>query len=344
MTRIARTEIALGMPHLAPEQLSEVELLKYAGDFQWRQIGAELRCPPHRLVNDAGTRLYSSFINVESSFRPGSISQFQEGDVLHLAGTIRFYAKQFVEGWVLLGRNEPVEDDAVTAARTKNDLLSCGVPWIYMNNALVARMGSNVRLKTFRPAGIEAIDVPEAPDKPVGISEHEQVLETGEIRLDGEDGSLLTPLVPTDPGPIVYQITPENDLNGAALLYFARYVAMMNYAERIFMLRHLKRPFSWQLTQFLSTESRKTYYYANALPTDRVLLYCSAFLVTEKGPPPKTDPTRTNLLRLVFDFELHREFDGVQMARSRVRKCLTVPNRIKSLHAEARRLQRTLLS
>jgi probable biosynthetic protein (TIGR04098 family) len=338
MTPVATSRLTLGMPHLAPEQLSEVELLKYAGDFQWQQIGSLLRCAPHKLVNDAGERLYSSFINVESSFFPGSISQFQEGDVLHFSGTVRFYAKQFVEGWVLLGRNEQPGDDQVGAARTKSDLAGCGRPWIYMTNALIARMGENVRLKVFRPAGIQHIDVPEAPEKPVGLSEHERVQETGDIEPWGEEETLL-PIRPIDNTPVTYRIMPENDLNGAALLYFARYVAMMNYAERIFLLRRLERPFSSHLTQFLSTESRRTYFFANAAPTDRVMVRCSAALVDQQEPPPITDPTRTNLMRFVFDFELYRHSDGVLMAKSRARKCLTIPNRIKSLRAEALRFQ-----
>lgn len=334
MKAIARRTVTLGMPHLAPEQLSEVELLKLAGDLQWQQLGTALGCPPHRLFNESGDRLYASFINIDACFRPGDISQFQEGDVLQLAGTMRFYAKQFAEGWIVLSKGDPVDDAVIGGIETKDDLAGLELPWVYMTNALVARVAGNVRLRTFRPAGIQKLDVPETQDKPVGMSEHEQVLQTGKI--DWPSQPTVTRLPSVDDRPILYQLTPENDLNGAGLLYFARYVAMMNYAERRFLLERLQRPFSTEVARFLSTEHRRTYYFANAAPSDQVAIYCSAALIDRSGPVP-IDATRTTFLEFLLDFELYRKSDGVLMARSTVQKALTIPNRIKSLHAEARR-------
>ena len=66
-----------------------------------------------------------------------------------------------------------------------------------------------------------------------------------------DDYGQLAPLHTVDDSPITYTIAIENDLNGAGLLYFARYVAMMNYAERTFLLCRLHRPFSLQLNRFL---------------------------------------------------------------------------------------------
>ena len=89
MDIIERGVITVGMAHMVPDQLSEVELLKHLGDFRWKQIGRVLNTAPHELVNDLGQRLYSSFINIECNFGPDGISQFGEGDTIHLAGKIR---------------------------------------------------------------------------------------------------------------------------------------------------------------------------------------------------------------------------------------------------------------
>ncbi len=334
--------IRIGMPHMIPDQLSEVELIKLAGDMQWGQIGEALDCPSHELANDAGDRLYASFINVEASFRPGDIGQFHEGDLLHLSGAVRFYAKQFVEGFVVVSRDEKPDDATLRGIGTREDLDRMGLPWIYMTNALVARLAGNQRLKTFRPAGIQNKDVPETAGKPHGLSRHEEVLVTNRVDLPGQPGHEGgRPLTLTDEAPVVYEITPENDLNGAGLLYFARYVAMMNYAERITLLRRLPRPFSSHLTQFLACEHRSTYYFANAAPTDRVHVYCSMSLAGDPESIEQPDVTATIFTRLVLDFELYRESDGVLMARSRAVKRLTIPNRIKTLQAEARRFLET---
>ena len=42
MTELAKHAFEVGMPHMVTDQLSEVELLKLVGDFQWRQIAASL--------------------------------------------------------------------------------------------------------------------------------------------------------------------------------------------------------------------------------------------------------------------------------------------------------------
>ena len=141
--------------------------------------------------------------------------------------------------------------------------------------------------------------------------------------------------------PIAYEVVPENDLNGAGLLYFARYVAITNYAERLFLLRQLERPFSAPLSRFLSCQRRRTYYFANADPGDFVQVHCSAALVDEDRPARERDPLRSTMARFVFRFELYRQSDGVLMACSAVTKCLTIPNRMKALQAEARRLLRS---
>jgi probable biosynthetic protein (TIGR04098 family) len=330
----------VGMPNMVPDQLSEVEFMKIFAEFQWCQLGAALDCPSHLLKSEEGDRLYASVVQVESHFgRDESIAQYQEGDVVHARGTVRFHAKHFVEGWSVFAK-EAVPRETVERIRCKADLDQLDATWVCMTNAIVARLADNNRLKTFGPAGIEDKDVPVAPEKPQGIVEHEHVMQTGEIEPLFSSG--LVPLVPIDESPVTYRIELENDMNGAGLLYFARYIAMMNYAERIFLLRRLKRPFSQQLIRFLSTEHRRTYVYANATETDEVLIHCSGAAI-EPDQPPKRGGLRTRALRFQFFFDLHRKSDGVLMAKSVVTKTLSIPNRFSNLRGEARRFAKMIL-
>ena len=78
------------------------------------------------------------------------------------------------------------------------------------------------------------------------------------------------PLVPERPERILYHIVHESDLNGAGLVYFARYESMMNYGERKFFGRQLEVPISNEFVSCLSTEHRKAYFFANASPGDDV--------------------------------------------------------------------------
>ena len=196
------------MSNMMPGQLSEVELLKIFNEFQWNQIGTALQCPSHKLSNDAGDRLYASFVHVECRFGPdNNISQFQEGDLIHARGTVRFYAGHFVEGWSVFSHDK-IPHETLAGIRTKADLYDLTSPWVCMTNAIVARMGSNNRLKTFRPAGIEEIEVPQAPEKPAGLVEHERVMNSGQIEPLGEFQNLVA-LEPVIHDPIIYQIAIE---------------------------------------------------------------------------------------------------------------------------------------
>jgi probable biosynthetic protein (TIGR04098 family) len=336
MHRYPQLSFTVGMPNMVPDQLSEVELLKLYAEFQWVQLGNALDCPSHLLTSEEGERLYASVIQVESRFgRDGNISQFQEGDVVHARGAVQFYAKHFVEGWTLFDKKE-IPEETVAAISTKSDLENLDTTYICMTNAIVARLADNSRLKTFSPAGIKDKDVPASKEKPLGIVEHDQVMQSGQIE-PFYDEERLTPIVPVDTSPVPYAIQLENDVNGAGLLYFARYVAMMNYAERIFLLRNLDRPFSQPLTRYLSTERRRSYFFANAAETDEVLVHVSAAVVDLDQPAKKSSGLRTDALRLQLTFDLHRKSDGVLMAKSVVSKMLSIPNRYSSLLGEARR-------
>ncbi|MCP5042667.1 MAG: hypothetical protein GY944_16710 [bacterium] len=343
MYRHPQLSFTVGMPNMVPDQLSEVELLKIFAEFQWTQLGAALDCPSHLLVSDEGERLYASVIQVESSFgREGNISQYQEGDVVHARGKVQFYAKHFLEGWALFDKKE-VPEEAITRLATKADLDDVDGTWICMTNAIVARLADNSRLKTFGPADIAQKDVPTAPEKPIGIVEHEGVMQTGCVAPFFEQ-SQLTPIDPIDTSPIPYAIQLENDVNGAGLLYFARYIAMMNYAERIFLLRRLERPLSQPLIRFLSTERRRSYFFANAPETDEVMVHVRASAVDLDAAPRRSSELRTEALRFQFEFDLHRKSDGVLMARSIVSKVLSIPNRFNTLQGEARRFASGLIS
>ncbi|MDP6977088.1 MAG: hypothetical protein QF570_00610 [Myxococcota bacterium] len=343
MQRHPEFSFTVGMPNMVPDMLSEVELLKLFAEFQWTQIGNALDCPPHLLASDDGERLYASVIQFEEHFgSESSIAQYQEGDVVHGRGHVQFYAKHFVEGWTLFDK-KPIPEDAIEGIRSHADLEACGGTWMSMTNAMVARIADNSRLKVYSPAGIADKDVAVAPEKPAGIIDHERVQRTGVVEPFFED-SRLTPIQPVDASPIRYGIELENDLNGAGLLYFARYVAMMNQAERIFLLRRLERPFSQPLARFLSTARRRTYIFANAPETDGVQLHVRASAVDLEAEPRRRDALHTEVLRLQLDFELYRESDGVLMARSVALKGLTIPNRYSALQAEARRFADMLRS
>lgn len=333
MSELAKHAFEVGMPHMVTDQLSEVELLKLVGDFQWRQIAASLGRSTKDLQNSAGDRLYASFINIELDFGSGDgadIGRFEEGDRVEVAGTTRFYGRQFVEGWSVLDR-AALDEDRVRTVSSRADLDGVGRPWVYMTNAFVGRVSGNLRLKTYAPDGVQDGAVATTDDKPAGITAHEDALQRG-LQLPAG----ARPLPCTDDGPVLYQVLPESDLNGAGLLYFARYVAMMNYAERVQSLDRMAPPMSAQLSRHLATRRRSLYYFANAPANERVRVFCTPAFVPAGSAG--SDPLSTDFGSVVYRHELYRDSDGALMAMSLVEKALRVPNRLKGTLAEVRRM------
>ena len=113
--------------------------------------------------------------------------------------------------------------------------------------------------------------------------------------------------------PLEYPILPESDLNGAGLLYFARYVAIANYGVRRFLTEQRARPVSSPLVECLSTERLNIFYFQNADAFDSVRIFVTAWLdpALPAGPALEADGAAP---RFRFDVDLYRASDGALMA------------------------------
>ena len=329
------------MPHMAPgEKLSEVEMLKMLAAHQWESIARALGQRPSQIQNEQGDRLYGSVIDVEFHLgKQHSQEILGEDAEVHVCNQVRFFAKKFVEGLFVID-HQPIRPGDLDAIKSREDLRARGGSWACMTNAFIARGGGNTRLKVFKPAGVEHLRVPELTQTPEGIREQGRVQRTGVMPVLDPELSFL-PLADGAPGPVRYQIVPESDLNGAGLVYFARYEAMMNYGERLFLRDHLERPISSDFVAHLSTEHRRAYFFANASPSDEVHVFVSAGLLPPdrfEQPDPKVGYRQP--LKLEFRIDLYRASDLQLMASSLVRKSLNVPGHNKAVLAEAERLLR----
>jgi probable biosynthetic protein (TIGR04098 family) len=320
----------VGFPHMSPGQLSEVELLKILADDQWQAISSILKVPASKITNDQGERLYASVINVELSLGQKTLVGFSEGTLLHIRHAARFYARRFVEGFFCFD-DGPLSPDLTDGVLAKEQLEKLTCPWIYLSNAFVAREDSNSRLKTFAPSGASA----ESTDvTPPGIRDHELVERTGELSFAGIEQAIP---IKSKGSRTSYEILRENDLNGAGLLYFARYIAIANYGERQFLFRHSELEVSSRLTGLLTTTRRKIFYFANADENDSVEIIVNGFVsLPEEGS--FLTPTTVAPLKFTFVTELRRKSDGVMMAKTVSEKHLVISKRFKNLLLEAGRV------
>jgi probable biosynthetic protein (TIGR04098 family) len=332
------------MPHMAPgEKLSEVEFLKILAAYQWESIARGLGRRPPEIVNAQHERLYGSVIDVELHLGERHSMEILGEDVrVHVRNRVRFYAKKFAEGLFLIDDRE-IPDTEVEGLERRADLRARKGSWACMTNAFIARTGGNVRLKVFKPVGADGPDVPEMTDTPLGIVEQGRVQASGEIEPLTNDTPGGIPLVDRTGEPVRYRIVPESDLNGASLVYFARYEAMMNYGERLFLGERLPWPVSTELISYLSTEHRRAYFFANASPSDVVDVRVSAMLLPAGTFTPPAAATSYRMpAKIVFRLDLYRSSDNVLMASSLVRKSLNVPGSAKGALNEVERLLRRL--
>ena len=327
------------MPHLAPgDKLSEVEFLKILAAYQWEAIARVLGRRPSEIKSEHGDRLYGSVIETELCFADGyGLERLGEDAEIHVANRVRFFAKRFVEGLFLID-DKPIAPSLLEKIATAADLPQAGLSWSRMTNAFIARGGGNERLKVYKPDGADDLDIPELTAPPFGIGEQGRVQSSGWIQPLGADDSGFE-LAPVSRAPIVYQIVPESDLNGAGLVYFARYEAMMNYGERRFLMERLSRPFSREFVAQLSTEHRRVFFFANASPSDEVEIHVNARLVPRDAfVPPQVPKGYRVPLKFLFRVDLYRGSDKMLMASSLVRKSLTVPGGLKAVINEAERV------
>ncbi len=330
------SEFTVEMPHLLPGQLSEVEMLKLFAVHQWRAIASMLGVPAQDIVNDQGERLYGSFINVVVSMGDKTFRDFTEGDRVHLRHAAHLYARRFVEG-VLIFDGTAIPDSETPAEIGPEALARISVPHLYATNAFVAREVSNSRLKTFAPAGEPTSEDSVIEEMPFGIRDHEVVHRTGDIAFPGLEAA--RPVPGMEAAVTEVPLILENDVNGAGLIYFARYVAIMNYGERQALQRLGPTPVSYQIATRLSTERRHMFFFANSDPNDAVRVQTSVF--AEAGADEtRADSTMQVPIRVYFVSDLYRVSDGVLMAKSVVRKAVVIPRRIKRLLYEAERLRR----
>ncbi len=333
----------VGMPHMVPGRLSEVELLKWLGAWQWDSIAEMLDTPSAEITNENGERLYASFVNIELDLRARhSLASFTEGSSMHLRNGTRLYAGTFVEGLYLLD-DKPLPEGCEGSVQSTEDLTVGELPWVSMNNCFVAPFGGeNDRLKVHAPRGLDedqgeaGRSIAQTDERPQGLVEHAQVQSSGLIEAAWDDEDFV-PLETLDAEPIPYFISPESDLNGAGLLYFARYVAMMDHGERELLMDGLEQPLSHQFVSCLATTQRRLFYFANAQPWDAVDVRVTPF-VRDCGSSGETPSARHRVpLEFMFRIDLHRDSDQMLMASSLVRKALVIPAHRKALLAEAER-------
>jgi len=247
---VARSQIRLSenieirMPQMANCALSENWLLKYLGDVHWRLISEGFNLKSSEFKDDAGNRLYSTFVRVNYWLSP--LNEFLEND------TIDFTAS--MEGF---GNNSFLS--TVTA--------NCDHKSIHaklMTTFSVRENENNTNIIQCVPRE-RSNQIVQLAKTPLFLNEY-RLLRKG--LLDSVSTSFGEFTITNEPFfESQYRINPFYDINGVGLLYFASYPII---ADQCFYEYYPR-------DQMFTTIYRDIFYFANCNSTDQIIFQLNNF-------------------------------------------------------------------
>lgn len=241
-------DLTLGLPHTNRRGLWEPLLLMHAGHLHWQTIAATIGRPLSSLATRDGSAVYAAFYFIEAIFPDHApIESFGVDDTLRFAIALRAFKNLTMEGRLQFDRPEAMAPDAIDATSH---------PSLRFANIFITPRASNRELKIVAPVGTDFSSLPVLPNdqNPYHL--------TRAARAEGSLGLFDSTWTPAEPFDYSYEIDGDRDTNGAGLVYFANYITFADACER-----------AWARAGRVGERSvrhRRTAYYGNAEPGDRI--------------------------------------------------------------------------
>jgi len=217
----SRASLHLGMPHTQAGGLSEVALLAHAGDLRWRDVGAATGVPASLQLDAEGRPIYASFYFVDVDHFPArGLGAFGPDDRVEIVSTLVRFGRSMLDG------EHALYEAGVLPAELPATLPAA--PRVRLSNVFVCEGTGPDDLRITAPANSRIEDVPASATEPDSYRLIKEARREGRFFAPAPDVAALWPGART----IIYPINPDRDVNGVGLVYFANYVAFMDFAER----------------------------------------------------------------------------------------------------------------
>lgn len=299
--------LTIGLPHTNYNQLAEFLFLMQAGHLQWTSISRMLGVPLSSLRTVDGSEVYATYLYIEEEFPPGQpMSGFRLDDSCVFLNVLRSFKNISVDGRMLFARAAELPDEAEAAFAADPDSFRGRFPWMRLANIFITPAGGNEFLKIAPPANVSFGAFPALPNRENAFHIVRAAEKGAGFSTVGDDFS------PADREPgfaVRYAINPDRDTNGAGLVYFANYVAFMDYAERRAMAENAAKPFTADEIARRTLGRREIVYYGNVAVTDTLRIRVSMF--------------RRGAAEAAFRYRIERESDGRLIALSEAVKRLS---------------------
>jgi len=260
----SRSSLVLGMPHTRTHALSEVALLCHAAHLRWGDIATATGVPASHHRDAEGRPVYASIYFAEIGGFPASgLAAFGPDDEVEFVSRLGRHGRTMMDG------DHRLYAPGALAAALPEELPPA--PFVRLSNILVALGDSADDLKIAAPHNADVEKVPPLIEEPDSYRI---------IKLARSEGRFFAP--PADAAALwaggriaEYEVNPDRDLNGVGLLYFANYVAFMDFAER--KLLAAGRDLTVDEIDRRLTVRRRIGYYGNAQAHDRLAVEVEAF-------------------------------------------------------------------
>lgn len=286
----AEFSLELGMPHLGRNNLSENALFKAIGHDRWRQIQEAGKVPTSLIQDDAGSRLYATFFFLEVHFAPEHpLAAHGENETMRFATDLSHYGQVHLDG--------------------RHVLVAAPEYWVRSSNVFIYQERGPSKLSMSIPANVDFSQIPELPTQPDSLALCRVARSKGAF-FDAEPGDL-----DAYPGEreFVYKFDQDRDMNGAGLIYFANFIAILDAAERG-VLADLPHEIPLAAVDARSTYRRRIGYYGNAQATDSLRV----LVKTRLRDLPSVRHGR--VVDMGFDYRVRRLSDDKEIVVSSSRK------------------------
>jgi len=305
--RIHEYPLTVGLPHTNFNQLTEHKFLAQAGAFQWTTLARTAAMPLSRLRSVGGDEIYATFFYIEEDFPGGmAMNTYRLDDECVFLNLVRAVKNIAFDGRALFHRTDEIPPGVRESFAAEPDAWKGRLPYLRMCNVFIMMVTGNEYLKIAPPANaaFEGLEKQPADDNAYTIIRAAE--ETGRFSTLAEG---FAPADLREVFEVVHPINPDRDTNGAGLVYFANYVAFMDWGERQAMTQNAAVPFEPRQVDFRSLQRRELAYYGNARIDDSVRIHIRMF--------------RRGTTEIGFRYRLERESDGRLIALSEAIK--TIP-------------------
>jgi probable biosynthetic protein (TIGR04098 family) len=293
----SRARWRLGMAHTQTGGLSEVALLAHVGDQRWHDLGDVSGVPAAAQRDADGHAVYASFYFVGlDGFPDDGLGAFAPGDELEVVSTLERFGRSMLDGDHRLYRAGTLPPELPPVLPP--------APRVRLSNVFVREGRGTDDLRITAPANARIEDVPAAAAEPDSYRAIREARQRGRFAEVPPQSSALWEGART----VSYAINADRDVNGVGLVYFANYVAFMDYAER----RALAEVDGYgdEALDGRRTRWRQIGFYGNALRHDTLDVEVEAWAL----PPPGR--------RVLLHHRIRRQGDGRLIAVASAEKVL----------------------